>query len=164
MRTLNKKLEKILKIEIKNSLIYLTVSILIIGCSPINRNSISNLIIKIQNIHRADSLEYGEVIYKSPILDTLNLSKEDKRFLWLHFGIYDKPKSINELQKQKTESYKAINDSVIPFESKYSKEGVYYFEGFIEETFLLHKYYDTGEMKKITTYIKVSKKIEVEKK
>ena len=160
MRELSKKLEMILNEKNKAILIFLLL-IIILSCSSIKNNNPNRLIIKIQDIYKQDSLEYGEIIYKSPTMDTLKLGEKDKRYLWFHFGIYDKPHNINDLKGKTTESYKAINDSVIPFDSKYNKSGIYYLEGYIEEVFLLPEYDENGNMRKIDNFIKVSKKIEI---
>lgn len=160
MRELSKKLEIILRKRSKEILTFLLV-IIIISCSSIKKNTPDRLIIKIQDIYKQDSLEYGEIIYKSPIMDTLKLSEKDKRYLWFHFGIYNKLQDIRELEGKTKESYKAIDDSVIPFKSKYHKQGVYYLEGYLEETILLHGYYKNGDMRKISNLIKISKKIKV---
>ena len=158
--------EKILKIKIRTHILVLLLLVLFVKCSRKKTNLIENkrLIIHIQDKYIVDSLEYGELIYKSEILDTFKLGKNDKRYLWFSFGIFDTPKSVKQLQKQEEvlESYNAINDSVIPFDSKAIKRGEHYLEGYIEETFLLPEYYKTGDAKKITNLIKVSKKIIVE--
>ncbi|KAA1240795.1 hypothetical protein [Aquimarina sp. RZ0] len=157
-----------MKTVIKSGLFILTI-LLVSGCSQINgdKSKVNNkvptnrLTIKIKDIHRKDSLEYGEIVYKSKIMDTLQLKKNDKRYLWFHYGIYDKPYNIDDLKGKTTESYEAINDSVIPFDSKYSKPGVYYLEGYIEEVFLLPEYDENGNMRKLDNFIKISKKIKI---
>ncbi len=159
MKESSKGLKRILNKEIKYFLITLLSIITIAACSGIKKIDNNRLIVKIQNKYLLDSLEYGEIIYKSPAMDTLVLKEKDKRFLWFHFGIYNQPQDIKQLQGHTIESYKAINDSVIPFDSKHNKEGTYYLEGYIEETILLHNYYNTGDMRKISNLVKVSKKI-----
>ncbi len=160
MKELSKKLEMILNRKIEAILIALLLTITL-SCTNTKNNVSDHLIIKIQNIYKKDSLEYGEIIYKSPIMDTLKLRKSDKRYLWFHFGIYNKQQDIRKLEGQTSESYRAINDSVIPFKSKYNKEGAFYLEGYVEETILLHDYYKNGNMRKINRHIKISKKIKV---
>jgi len=165
---LRKKREKISKMIIKLRIFTLTF-LLISGCSHIkedksktnNKVPANRLSIKIKDIHRKDSLEYGEIIYKSKIMDTFGLKKNDKRYLWFHFGIYDRPYNVDDLKGKTTASYKAVNDSVIPFDSKYNKSGDYYLEGYIEEVFLLPEYDENGNMRKIDNFIKVSKEIKI---
>lgn len=164
---LKREQKMILRIGIK-SVLYFSVSILIIGCfdyrgQEANTLKISpdRLIIRIQDVYIKDSLEYGEIIYKSDVMDTITLKKNDKRYLWFHYGFYDRPMNVEELKGNTIDSYKAINDSVIPFDSKYDKTGEYYLEGYLEEVYLLPDFYPNGGMRKYERFIKISKKIRV---
>ena len=132
---------------------------IVTGCTHSKSSVKSDLIVKIKDNHVVDKLEYGEIIYKSKTLDTLKLSEDDTRYLWFHFGIFNSPKTITELEKYNLNSYKSINYSVVPFESKFDAEGIYYLEGYLEEVILLDHYYNSADMREINKKIKISKKI-----
>ena len=141
---------------------YCFISLMLISCiSTVEKIDPSRLIIRTQDQQIVNKSEYAEIIYKSDIMDTIQLSQKDLRTVAFHFGIFKRAYEIQELEGKTTESFGLIKDSVIPFEIQIDKIGDFILDGYIEETVYLDNYYKNGKSRMLTNQIKVSKKIKI---
>jgi hypothetical protein len=107
-----------------------------------------------EKFHRGD-LEYHSN------LDTISLSKEDRRYTYFYANTFDKELTIEELKKKPLDTFVMLENNWIPFKTKFNKLGTQRLDGYIEDKVILDNYYSNGNARIITYEVRVIKEVEV---
>lgn len=146
-----------------NSLLLIAL-MLLVCCQKVNpKIDSSRFLIKMQTKQNKGDNEYGEIIYKPEIMDTLQLKQNDFRKVYFSYKISKSQGAIEDLEVEKLDFHYAAlknKDSVIPFRVKINEVGEYYIEGFVTDSIVLHEYYG-DKSRIITKKIKVSEKVTI---
>lgn len=94
----------------------------------------------------------GEIIYSS-YFDTINLKKNERRFISLYLTKSNKRiENINELKLIKLDTFVAINNNIIPiFDLKFTKKGEMFLEGYIVDEVYLYEDKENLRIKTLET-------------
>ena len=112
---------------------------------PDNTDVILNLP---DNIYMNEIIQ-DTVYYKSP-LDTISLSKNDKRFIIFYTTIDTiKYKSVKEIESREHQMFIEKEKGIIPFSIEFDRPGDNYFTGIIEDQIILDNFQD-GKSRIIT--------------
>ncbi len=107
-----------------------------------------------------NTLYQGEIDYNS-ILDTINLSSVDKRYIFFYVASLKNYLDFENLKTIKHDTFVSLDNHIIPFEIKFQNLGNNYLNGFIEDEVYIANFYSDGKTRIITHQLEILKEVYV---